>query len=232
MDKILFSRKMKMADLISANHNLIFTLPRLGIPLGFGDKSVVEVCVKYNVPVDFFLLVCNVYTYDCYVPDKDEVVVVDMRLLIPYLRASHNFYLRERLPHIEHHLDSIVAEAEKKYSTVLKRFFEEYKNEVSEHFHYEENVVFPYIESLISKKPDSAYHIKDYEKVHSNIEDKLNDLLQIIFKYMPGNISPIDSVEVVFDIFQLSSDLNKHALIEEKILVPYVEFLERNKHEQ
>ena len=227
MDKILFSSKMKLADIISANHNLIFMLPRLGIPLGFGDKSVAEVCVKYNVPVDFFLLVCNVYTFDYYVPDKNKVLVVDMRLLIPYLRASHNFYLCERLPHIEHHLNHIAAEAEKKYGTVLKRFFEEYKNEVSEHFHYEENVVFPYIESLILNKPDSLYHIKDYEKVHSNIEDKLNDLLQIIFKYLPGNITSVDSVEVVFDIFQLSSDLNKHSLIEEKILVPYVELLEK-----
>jgi len=232
MDKKMFSGKMKLADVISANHNLIFMLPRLGIPLGFGDKSVAEVCAKYNVPLDFFLLVCNVYTYDCYVPDKDKVVVVDMRLLIPYLRASHNYYLRERLPHIEQHLNIIVAEAEKKYGTVLKRFFEEYKNEVFEHFLYEEDVVFPYIESLISNNPDSAYHIKDYEKAHSNIEDKLNDLLQIIFKYLPGNISSVDSVEVVFDIFQLSSDLNKHSLIEEKILVPYVEFLEKSIYEQ
>ena len=222
---------MKLADVISANHNLIFMLPRLGIPLGFGDKCVAEVCAKYDVPVDFFLLVCNVYTYDWYIPDKKNVVFVDMRLLIPYLRASHDFYIRERLPHIEQHLDCIATEAEKKYGTVLKCFFEEYKKEVSEHFQYEENIVFPYIESLISRKPNSAYHIKDYEKAHSNIEDKLNDLMQIIFKYLPGNISPVDSVEVVFDIFQLSSDLNKHSLIEEKILVPYVELLEKNVYD-
>lgn len=226
MEKILFSDKMKLADLISADHNLIFTLPRLGISLGFGDKSVAEVCAKYDVPVDFFLLICNVYTFDSYVPEREDVVNTDMRLLIPYLMASHNFYLKERLPHIEEHLNRIADKAEKKYGTVLKRFFEEYKNEVSEHFLYEEKTVFPYIESLVSGKPDRAYHIKDYEKAHSNIEDKLNDLLQIIFKYFPGDVSPVDSVEVVFDIFQLSSDLNKHSLVEEKILVPYVESLE------
>ena len=232
MDKKLFSGKMKMADLIFANPNLIFMLPRLGIPLGFGEKSVAEVCTKYNVPVDFFLLVCNVYTFDSYIPDKEDVVVTDMRLMIPYLRASHSFYLRERLPHIEQHLNSIAAKAEKKYGTVLKRFFDEYKNEVSEHFVYEEEVAFPYLESLISGKADGAYHIKDYEEAHSNIEDKLNDLMQIIFKYLPGDISPDDSVGVVFDIFQLSSDLNKHSLIEEKIFVPYVEFLEKNRHDR
>ncbi|MDR2917274.1 MAG: hemerythrin domain-containing protein [Tannerella sp.] len=229
MDKIIFSDKMKLADLILGNYNLIFMLPRLGIPLGFGDKSVAEVCMKYNVPVDFFLLICNVYTFDSYVPDKEEVVATDMRLLIPYLTASHDFYLKERLPHIEQHLDRIVDKAEKKYGTVLKRFFDEYKNEVSEHFIYEEKTVFPYMQALVSEKPDGTYHIKDYERAHSNIEDKLNDLLQIIFKYFPGDTSSIDSVEVVYDIFQLSSDLNKHSLIEEKILVPYVESLEKRQ---
>jgi len=232
MDKQLFTKKMKLADMISVNHYLVFTLPRLGIPLGFGDKSVAEVCAKYNVPVDFFLLVCNVYTFDSYVPEKSDVVVADMRMLLPYLQASHNTYLREKLPHIEEHLSRIADKAGTKYGMMLRRFFEEYKNEVHEHFTYEEQVVFPYIESLNQGDPNKAYHIKDYEKAHSNIEDKLNDLLQIIFKYLPGDISPDDSVEVVFDIFQLSSDLNKHSLIEEKILVPYVEFLERNKDEQ
>ena len=90
MDKQLFTKKMKLADMISVNYYLIFTLPRLGIPLGFGDRSVAEVCAKYNVPVDFFLLVCNVYTFDFYVPDKEDVVITDMRMLLPYLQASHN----------------------------------------------------------------------------------------------------------------------------------------------
>ena len=54
-------------------------------------------------------------------------------------------------------------------------------------------------------------------------------LSQIIFKYLPANASPKESIELVFDIFQLSTDLNKHALIEDKILVPYVEMLERKK---
>ena len=64
---------------------------------------------------------------------------------------------------------------------------------------------------------------------HDNIEDKLSDLTQIIFKYLPGNVSPEDSIDVVFDIFQLSADLNKHALIEDRILVPYVEMLEAKR---
>jgi regulator of cell morphogenesis and NO signaling len=226
MNKRLFSGKMKLAGLISANHSLILMLPRFGIPLGFGDKSVADVCAKYNIPVDFFLLICNVYSFDSYIPDEKDVVTMDMRLLIPYLMASHRYYLNERLPHIEHHLNRIADNIDGKYGNVLKRFFAGYKNEVSEHFMYEEKTVFPYMEALVSGRPHGKYRIHDFEKAHNDIEDKLNDLMQIIFKYLPGNISQADSISVVFDIFELSSDLNKHSLIEEKVLVPYVKLIE------
>ena len=62
---------------------------------------------------------------------------------------------------------------------------------------------------------------------HSNIEEALTDLTQIIYKYLPSSVMPDDSIELIFDILQLTSDLGKHSLIEDKILVPYVETLER-----
>ena len=57
--------------------------------------------------------------------------------------------------------------------------------------------------------------------------DKLNDLTQIVYKYLPGNVLPEETMEVVFDILQLAADIQKHALIEDKILTPYVDWLER-----
>lgn len=227
MEKLLFSEKMKLADLISVNHNLIMMLPRFGIPLGFGDRSVAEVCAMNGIPTDFFLLVCNVYAFDMYLPSKEKIKTTDMSLLVSYLRASHHYYLHELLPQIDLYLSAIINKVDKKYGDILKRFFTDYKNEVEEHFGYEEDIVFPHIEILLSGEVHKAYHIRDFAEAHSNIEDKLNDLTQIIFKYLPGNISPKESIKLVFDIFQLSADLNKHTLIEDKILVPYVEMLER-----
>ena len=84
----IFSARMRLSDLISANHNLILMLPRLGISLGFGDKSVQEVCEQYHLPVDFFMLICNVYTFAQYSPSADEISQTDMSPLLPYLRSS------------------------------------------------------------------------------------------------------------------------------------------------
>ena len=48
-----FVAKMKMADVVSANHTLILAMPRFGISLGFGDRSVQEICAQYGLSVDF-----------------------------------------------------------------------------------------------------------------------------------------------------------------------------------
>ena len=44
MKQLLLSGNMKMSDLIQANYALLTVLPRFGIHLGFGDRSVADVC--------------------------------------------------------------------------------------------------------------------------------------------------------------------------------------------
>jgi regulator of cell morphogenesis and NO signaling len=78
---------------------------------------------------------------------------------------------------------------------------------------------------LENKKP-SGYSIDDYVKEHDNIEDKLNDLINIIVKYLPEEILPDERISVWFDLVQVAADLNKHAKIENTILVPFVRIIE------
>ena len=226
---MLFTPKMKLADIISSNPSLVLILQRFRIELGFGEKSVAEVCRANGLSEQFFLLICNVYTNDRYLPSMEELQETDMSSLVPYLIASHSYYLDERIPHIERHLDRIAEACPKNHKEILQRFFHDYKTEVQNHFLYEEKTVFPYIEALRKGESGDGYSINQFEENHSNIEDKLNDLTNIIIKYLPGNIMPKERVSVLFDIFQLSGDLNKHSLIEEKILIPYVETMERSQ---
>ena len=223
----LFSKKLKMADLIVTNNSLILTLDRFGIPLGFGEKSVEDVCKQSNVSVNLFLMICNVYSFDNYIPDKQTITDTDLSQLIPYLLASHKYYMEKRLPHIENHLHDIADMVGEKYGKILLDFFSDYKNEFHKHFSYEEEIVFPYMQKLENGQRDNNYRIHKFVESHSNIEEALTDLTQIIYKYLPSSVMPDDSIELIFDILQLTSDLGKHSLIEDKILVPYVETLER-----
>lgn len=229
VDLTLFSPKMKMSEMLLSNPSLVAMLPRFGIELGFGEKKVCEVCDKYGISTPFFLLVCNVYSHDEYLPNEEEIDSIDMTGLVPYLLASHKYYLEERISSIELKMKNISENCDPRYGSIIQKFFSVYKGEVINHFKYEEGTVFPYIKNLIKGEHQKTYNIEQYESNHSNIEDKLADLTNILIKYLPSNISQKDRISALSDIFSLSSDLKKHSLIEDKILVPYVEVLESNE---
>ena len=49
MDSFLFTPQMKLADLIHTDYRLLLLLPRFGLNLGFGDKSVQECCKQHQI---------------------------------------------------------------------------------------------------------------------------------------------------------------------------------------
>lgn len=215
-----------MADLIHANYRLLIVLPRFGLKLGFGERTIEDVCRENQVSVNLFLLVCNVHTFGHYLPDGRELDSFSLDDLIQYLQSSHHYYLQERIPAIQRQLYDITHCCAMKYGEVLERFFDGYRQELAKHFEYEERVVFPYVHELACGPRKTGYSIGQFEKNHSNIEDKLNDLKNIIIKYLPDTYDSAHRNDILFGLFMLEDDLNKHTLIEEKILVPLVSRLE------
>ena len=226
MKSRLFSSESRLSDLITAHPSLLTLLTRLGISLGFGDRSIADVCEESGVDTGFFLLICNVYTFNNYVPSTATILGTDMAGLVPYLEKSHRYYVDKRLPHIERHLDAIAQKLNGRIGQVFISFFKEYKREVVEHFAHEEHDVFPHIEALMGGKKDTTYSIGEFVHTHSDIEGKLDDLLNIVFKYLPPQVDDDNVTDVVYDILRLSEDLKKHTFIEEKIMVPLVQHLE------
>ncbi len=45
---------MKLADLVESNYELLVVLARMGIPLGFGEASVGEVCRQRGISAELF----------------------------------------------------------------------------------------------------------------------------------------------------------------------------------
>lgn len=218
--RTIFTGRMKMADMIATNYDLILMLPRFGIPLGFGEKTIKEVCRDHAVDDFFFLTVCNIYTFDDFRPDDEEIAKIDHRLVVDHLRAAHRYYTQERLPHMQRHLDHIADSAGEQSAAILKKYFADYCREVREHVRREERNLTTMLESTRGGDPLSKSVSEHYSKSHDSIKDKLSDLTQIIYKYIPGERLNEEMMELVFDIMQLSRDLEKHAEIEEMLLLP------------
>lgn len=236
---MLITRNIKMADVIHLNYFTLTVLNRFGIELGFGDKSVEDVCKMYHVDADFFLEIVNTFVDKDYFPKK-HLQTFPVKLITNYLQKTHDDYHQNKVPEIEFLIEQMVNSCytQKDKIVLLKKFFNDYKQELLNHTKREEEVVFPYTlaieKAYLSDKPDQSvlklmetYSIDVFQNEHDNIEEKLFDLKNIIIKYLPQPKNSKLCNKLLFELFNLEQDLNDHSRIEEKVLVPKIRQMEK-----
>ncbi|MBQ6880011.1 MAG: hemerythrin domain-containing protein [Bacteroidales bacterium] len=226
IERVVFSEQMKLADLIDVNFKLLNVLSRLGISLGFGENTIKEVCERQGINLNSFLLICNIYTYDSYMPSADLLAGADPATIVDYLHNSHAFYLGKEFVGLENNLSAMVEPCDELQKKIVAKFFSDYRTQVERHFEYEEDVVFPYVQSLIDGGRHESYSIEQFEENHSNIDETLNDLKNIVMKYLPETCDTVLRNEVLYRIYRLEEDLLKHTLIEDNVLIPMVNKME------
>ncbi len=228
MNYSLFSGNMKLADLLLTNYRLLYVFPYFDIALGFGETTVKQACQERGISVNLFLLVCNIYSFPKYVPSQAELKQIPVEELIVYLEKSHKDYIDNRIPHIISHVLDLVKYSPKRHGEMLVEFCEKYRDDVMSHFEYEEKEVFPYIIDLLRGKDVSKKNFdKQGDTDHQNLETALHDLKNIIIKYMPQNTS-IEQIRtnVLIYLFLFEADLSAHTLLEEKILISLVNYID------
>ena len=226
----VYSIHTKLADIIAVDHELLTILERLNISLGFGDAEIGEVCKKYDISPNLFLMICNIYSFENYLPDISRLTRNDIMKIVNYLISSHTYYTGTFFPKLHDNIHRMVEDYDAANHDVINKFYDIYDAEVNHHFNYEESVVFPYIHNLINgnSTAKSSYSINRFEENHTNIEEKLKDLRNIIIKYIPESNSNAARFEAVMNIFRIERDLKKHAMVENKLLIPLVSKLEHD----
>ena len=188
-DLHLLSPAMKMADLMDLRPSLPGVLARMGIPFGFGEQTVEEVCRRQGVDPETFLLICSVYAVDGYEPTKERLRKADLRDVLKYLRQSHTYYMDVALNELAEALKTLTEPCGEKHKHIIRRFFSEYKEELTKHFEYEEKTVFPYAEAILHH---GRLTDDDYGENHSHMEEKLADLKSLVMKYLPPECGQLD----------------------------------------
>ncbi|TVQ15242.1 MAG: hemerythrin domain-containing protein [Bacteroidetes bacterium] len=231
-DMIIFG-KTKLADIVMQDRRALVLLPRFGIELGFGDRTVKQVCEDRNINTDFFMLMVNVFLNKKFFPDR-KLKNVDIDMLLKYLENSHKYYLEEKIPYLETLIEEFISKVDHPATQQLEKFFHQYIVEVKEHLAYEDETAFPYAAALseqIKKDPsniaDIDYHIGVFEERHDNIEEKLTDLKSLLIKYFPPSNDRYIRMRILNELIEFEDDLINHARIEDKVLIPIVEQLEK-----
>ena len=92
---------------------------------------------------------------------------------------------------------------------------------------YEEQEVFPFVESLVEGRAVDAGSISTFSEHHDPVDEKLNELKNIIIKYYPSDGCNNQLNAALFDIFSCEQELKSHCKIEDYLFVPAVKNLIR-----
>ena len=218
---------MKMAALVDADYHLLAVLTRFGIEGGLGEQTVREICEKKRLDPDTFLLICNVYADKNYVPTEEMLREGHIDDILRYLHQSHDYYMSNALVLLASAIENLIQPCTEAQKRVIWGFFSEYKAELEKHFAYEEGEVIPYVQNLLIGKRAPHYSIDRFEENHSNIDEKLSDLKNLVMKSAPDVCDNTLRVRLINYIFALQHDLDRHTCIEDNVLVPMVR-LEEN----
>ena len=208
----------KMISLISHDYRQLQVLSRFGIPLGFSDKTIQEVCDAEGVDCNTFLSVVNFMNHNA--DTQPDLSKLSLQSLLHYLKQSHIYFLDFYLPSIRRKLLDAITLKESDVSFLIIKLFDEYVQEVSDHMEEEERHLFKYVEANLSASnlPEGEYCV--YSHYHEEVESKLRELKNIIIKYCPPDSKVNLLNDALYDIYRCEEELGYHCKIEDHLLLP------------
>jgi regulator of cell morphogenesis and NO signaling len=229
IQKTSIKPNFKMFNLILENHLLLLMLEHFEIDFAVNNKTVEEICRENNIRTEIFIAIGNIYNGYSH-SEINEPAKEDVLCVLKMLKNTHQYYKQDKYPEIRNYIKELYKSNNSAEIVLIEKFFNEYFNEVIEHLDYEDDIAFPYFfrlleTDLLDNKKDFSAHT--YKEHHTDIEYKLEDLKSLLLKHLnlKNDLSLIR--KLLFSLFELEFDLNIHSMIEEKLLIPMVQEIEK-----
>ena len=146
------------------------------------------------------------------------------------MRKTHAYYAHYVVPAIDISLAALIQSSKHESSDIhlIQSFYTKYIQEFLNHNESEEKNDFPYIISLLKNPANADGRLikKNYEQEHTHIEEKLQDLKNLLLKYMDTDYDENLYNDFLFRLFIFEKDTKDHARIEDAILLPIARALE------
>ena len=228
MIPIIYHHNDKMYDLIQDDCRILQIMSRMGLPLGFGEKTVEQVCRDSNVDTTTFLALANYMKQGKgvapYFVDR-----ISVSSLMEYLIRCHHHFHFFLLPYIRRMLVEAINYSEtNKVAFLIIKFYDEYTNAVKHHTDLENSKIFPGVRQLLEGNPRPDFHISNFVKSHDGMDKKLIELRNIVIKYYTSpNPSHQEHLYAALEqICTLETDMRLHCELEDALFVPAVQLLE------
>lgn len=228
----------KITDLVYANTAYHLLTEKLGIPVHDYSKTFAQVCFERNLNGKLVEILVRAYDDLSEFPYKD-LDLLSIQELVQYLRTSHRYYLDKKLPELEQSAIGVFMQYSDTHPFLanLCLFFAHFKKKIESHIMYEEQNLFPYIDQLLKvhtnpvckseiHKIVNSFSASVFSQNHSDIEGELAKVRNVIVQNSLLNKQPLPYKIFLSQLYHFELELNKHAIIEDDILLKKIIRLE------
>lgn len=210
----------KMISIIHDDYSILQMLSAFGISMGFGDKTVREVCNQQGVDTYTFMTVVN-FCVNGHIA-TEAVDRLSVPTLLHYLKASHAYFIDFEMPYIRKELTEALNENDSLASLIL-RLYDGYTNSIKAHMQHEERMLFPFVENMINGKVGNDSTLETFSKHRHQTDQKLKELKNIVIKYLPSDrLSNNRLMATLYDIYNSERWLEQHVEVEDHIFIPAI----------
>lgn len=224
----VFKSTDKLSFVIQNDYRLLQVMGRFGMTIGFGEKTILDVCQQCNVDVNAFLAVMN------YVKNRtiDSIGSISSKegvaSLLKYLKNSHRYFLDYQFPSMRRSLiDSI--EMQNEIAFLVLKYYDIYVEEVRLHMANEDDTTFAWVELMLNDDSTLSESGQLLSRHHDSIEKKLGELKKLFLQYYPQKDNNNELNSVVIELYRTEEELRSHCLIEDNLFTPAVRKLENRQ---
>lgn len=194
------------------------------------DTTISELEVDFKVDSKFFLELFHIFAQEK-LEDVSQLRVFPTAVILDYLKQTHRYYLDTKLPEMELITSQLAKEFDKNNAAVLNFFFLKFSTELKKHIDYEDNIVFPYIKTLLDGEiPESgrnAFRLIKFENFHSHdVEDHLTEFREHLTSTFSDLKDSFAFKHFSQHTLSFEKDLKIHAMIEDLVVIPIAKELE------
>lgn len=205
------------------------------------DKTLQEVC-KENKIDEHHLIEVFESSHTSNDASALEFNKYPARLIIAYLKHSHQHFVKDRLPSILKQVSVIESEKDQELINDLKLVLPMFIEDFVHHIFEEEDRLFNYISALESFIHDkvsatqiqskiNAFSIQEFALHHSDSDGEMSGIRGITNNYKTDSIQDLKLQVLYQELSLFDKELAHHASIENDVLFPKAILLEKQAKE-
>jgi regulator of cell morphogenesis and NO signaling len=232
VERNLINANDRLGEVISRNIDLLPVVERFGIISGIGQSTIGEICKSHGVDAGFFLAVLNTYHNHDYFPAVESI---DLSLLTDFLTKTHLYHKKVTIPLLQELMQELKGKLpDTRLVTTLEKYLDLYIGNLMDHIAFEEKHIFPLADLLTRsgserKSNVSSRQLKKLFGQHANVETEISDLILIIISHIPAGADVQLFHSILHTLSHFEREQVDHARFEDKILVPRLLELVRDK---